>query len=79
MSFRIKTIHAFISIDQDDEEGVIGQLMPDGTWMPLICADEERLLSIRPMAEKIAQTGIKVKLVRFTQREDVEEIGEAVP
>ncbi len=41
--FKIITIHAFIAEDKDGTEGIIGEVMPSGQWMPFICADEERL------------------------------------
>lgn len=75
MSFRIEAIHAYIAVDEDDEEGVIGQLMGNGTWMPFIAADLHRLIDLRPMAEAIAlETGRQVRLVKFTTREDLEVI-----
>lgn len=72
--FVIKTIHAFIAVDPDDgDEGVVGQLMWDGTWMPLVCADERRLEALRPVAQAIAyRTETEIKLVRFSVREDIE-------
>jgi hypothetical protein len=75
MSFKITTIHAFIATDDDDEEGVIGELMGD-QWLPFVCADETRVADLRPRAELIAATlGVKVTLARFSVREDVEVIG----
>lgn len=73
MSFKIETIYAFISVVENHDEGVIA-FNANGTMMPLVCGDEERLKSIRPLAEKIAELNphIKVKLVKFTSREDLE-------
>lgn len=72
--FRITSIHAFISVDPEDgDEGVIAQQMWDGSWMPLIAADETRLEILRPVAQAIAwRTEREVKLVRFSVREDIE-------
>ena len=74
MSFRIETIHAFVSIDEDDEEGVVGIRGADG-WLPLVCADATRLEQLRPWAESAARaSGRPIKLVRFERRVDVETI-----
>jgi hypothetical protein len=76
MSFRIKSISAFISVGSDDEEGIIGApIGPSGGWVPLIAADEARLLSLMPLATQIASTqGIRIKLIRFTHREEVGDV-----
>ena len=72
MSFKIKNIHAFIAEDKDGTEGVIGMKTPDG-WMPFVCADEARIEYLRPIAQQIATTTKnKVKLVRFSVRENLE-------
>ena len=72
--FRIETISAFVSVDELDEEGIIGELVR-GQWMPFIAADEDRLRSLRPRAELLARaSGRPVRLVRFSVREDLETI-----
>lgn len=75
--FQIKEIWAFLGVDPDDgDEGVVGFRAPDGSWMPLVCADEARLNSIRGIAERIARgDGRKVVLAKFSQRTDLGEIG----
>lgn len=73
--FKIKEIHAFIATEDDGTEGIIGQLAPDGVFMPFVCADAERVKSLRPFAIQIARTSNKpLKLVRFSMREDLEVI-----
>jgi hypothetical protein len=76
MIFKITTLHAFISEDENGEEGVVSaqMQMPNGlTWVPMIMADEKRIQSLRPIAEKAARTQKKkIKLVRFSVREDLE-------
>lgn len=73
--FKITTIHAFIATEIDGTEGVIGQLMPDGVFMPFVCADAERVKQLRPFAKNIARIGkTSVKLIRFSVREDLEVI-----
>jgi len=72
---KIKTIYAFISIDKDSEdEGVVAALM-GGMWMPLVAADEDRVRSLKPIAQQIAlATRKKIVLAKFSVREDIEEI-----
>lgn len=73
--FRITALHAFLAHDGDDDEGVIAAPAEGGVMMPLVAADEDRLRSMRPVAERIARAmGQQVRLVRFTQREDLETI-----
>lgn len=74
---RIDAIWAFVSVDpRDGNEGVLGApLMGPGSLVPLIAADEVRLRELEPIAKAMAKRGgIKVRLVRFHQREVVREI-----
>jgi hypothetical protein len=72
-SFRITELWAYVSIGDDDEEGVCGaSIGPGGTMLPLIAADETRLRQLMPVAIEIAiVTGKCIKLVKFTKREEV--------
>jgi hypothetical protein len=72
---KIEHIWAFVSFDERDQsEGVIGAMM-NGTMMPLIAADENRLKSLRPYALKVAvMHGITIKLIKFSSREEMETI-----
>lgn len=55
--FRIKHVWAVIALDpKDDSEGVPGALL-GATWFPLIAADEDRLRSIKEMAQQISRVG----------------------
>ena len=76
---RIEEMYAFIVEDTGpDDEGVIGIQSPPGSdgiklWLPLVGADMSRMDSLRPTALGIGrQVGKQVKLVRFTNREDLE-------
>lgn len=73
---RIDAIWAFLSVDPDDgNEGVLSApiLGPDSV-VPLIAADEARLVSLWPLARYIAsKTGVGCRLVKFHTREVVEE------
>jgi hypothetical protein len=75
MGFRIKTIHAWLSVDENDEEGIIAASTSDGLMMPLISADETRMYQCEAMARRIAAlSGRAVRLVRFSVREDLSTI-----
>jgi hypothetical protein len=72
----INEIWAFVSVDPEDGyEGVISApLMGPGSQVPLIAADPKRLDSLWPIARNIAAvTGVKCKLVKFWNREEIEE------
>jgi len=73
---KITTIKAYISIDDNGDEGICGFMKPDGQWLPMVCADDARVDSLRPLAEKIAKaSGKLITLARFSVREDMEVIG----
>lgn len=74
--FRIKDVWAFVAVGEDGDEGIMAMRQRDGSWMPMIAADEERIRLLRPIAEAQAEvTGTQVRLVRFHQRSEVETIG----
>ena len=71
---RIDTVHAFIVLDHDGTEG-IPAINVDGTMMPLVAADAARVESLRPIAQLMADAqGVTIRLVRFSVREEVEEL-----
>ena len=69
---RIEEIYAFVAEDSGPEdEGIVGMNTGDG-WMPLVGADMARVESHKPIARGIAAaTGKKIKILRFTQREEL--------
>ncbi len=72
--FRIETVWAFLAIHDDDDEGVMGASI-NGTLMPLIAADEQRIEILRPYAEAAAKlSGKTIMLAKFERRVDVETI-----
>jgi len=73
---RIDRIWAVLSVDEaDGNEGVVAAPTLTGMLMPLIAADPARLKDIMPLARNIATaTGRRLRLVKFTMREEVEEI-----
>lgn len=76
---KIDRLFAFVTEDTGpDDEGVISASAPVlGPFhahmpMPLIGADDGRIESLRPVAQKIADaTGKPVKLLSFTMRTEV--------
>lgn len=73
VSFRIETLTAYTQIDEGDEEGLVGFLTADGTWMPMIAADHVRLANLRDRAQLVADaTGRPVRVRRFTTAVEVE-------
>lgn len=72
MPLRIDAIWAFISSDEEGE-GVCAFLTPDGVWLPLVCADETRVDSLRQAAHEMGiASGKAIKLVKFSLREEIE-------
>lgn len=73
---QITEMYAFVSKDEGGE-GLVGMTMPIGgqaTFMPFVCADKDRMESLKPMAMKMAKLGNKkIKLIRLTVREELEE------
>jgi hypothetical protein len=74
---KIESMYAFIVLDPaDNTEGIPALNSPDGP-LPMVGADMARIEQLRPWAEHIASTmGAKVTLAHFTNRTDVETIGE---
>lgn len=72
MSFKIKDLWAYISIAEDGEEGICAVMLED-KWMPMVMANQERIKSMRTIAEKMAkESGKTIKFVRFSTRTDLE-------
>jgi hypothetical protein len=67
-------MYAFISSDETGE-GVVGMMLSDGSHIPLIGADMDMIDTLRPIAQEIANDArCKIKLIRFSVREELEEI-----
>ena len=69
---RIEQMYAFVAEDSGpDDEGVVGFMANTG-WMPMVGADMARVESLKPIAQHIVSTtGKKIKLLRFTNREEM--------
>ena len=72
---RIAEMWAWVAVEGGpDDEGVTGFLVAaTGQWFPMVGADRERMESLRPMAQAIAdETGKTLRLVRFSGRSELE-------
>lgn len=75
---RIDAVWMAVSVDDDGSEGVCA-VMVDGTWMPLLAADENRLADIKAAASNIAkQQNRLVRIVKMTTREEIANYDERV-
>lgn len=71
--FRIASFWAFIVVDDDDTEGVIGMTVPGLGFTPLVGADLARIASLKPYAQQVAtDLGKPVTLAHFSVRTDQE-------
>jgi len=70
---RITAVWAAISADETGEG--ICAVNSNGTWMPLLAADEKRLEWIVDQARTLAKmTGKRIKIIKLTSRIEVMEI-----
>lgn len=67
----ISDIYAYLSVDEDGNEGLIGELI-NGAWMPFVACDKARLDSLEPIAQRVAQrTGRPVRLIHLSTRTEI--------
>jgi hypothetical protein len=74
MSFIIESVHAFLVVGEDGEEGIPAINGPGGIALPLIAADETRLRQFESIVRTMLRTGElpNCRLVRFSTREVLE-------
>lgn len=71
---KITEIYAFIADDVGPDDEGIPAMMVGNVLYPMVAADVERVETMRPFAVTISkETGKKIKLVKFTTREEVED------
>lgn len=69
---RIDAIWAFVSVDDNGNEGLCGTTLPGLGVTPLIAADSVRLAALIPMAQRVAtMSGKRVRLIKLSTREEV--------
>jgi protein gp37 len=70
----IDALYAWVATEPDGGEGVCSFQLGN-THMPLVGADMDRIKSLRRFAEIIRRaSGCPIRLVRFSTREDLEEL-----
>lgn len=71
---KIDEMWAFISVDQDGNEGVCA--FQSGSMMvPMVAADIERVKDFEPIAKRLAKVSpYPIKLIKFSTREEVQAI-----
>jgi hypothetical protein len=73
MAIRIDELFVFACTDSHGDEGIIAKRTHDGQWVPLVCADVERVDIHRQAAQDVADRyGLTVRLLRFTTRTELE-------
>jgi hypothetical protein len=72
---RIESVWAFVSVDPEDDNEGICSMMWGGSLLPMIASDKTRVEQLKPIARDLKHyTGMRIKLVKFTVREEIEEI-----
>jgi len=70
---KIDTITAFVSVNEEGHEGIMAFRGNVG-MIPMVCADEERALSLIPIANELSEhAGVKYRVVQFSIRTDITE------
>jgi hypothetical protein len=73
LEFRIEELYAFVAVGDDLEEGLVAIRDRDGAWKPLVTADYDKVLELKEPARAVARRERKrIRIVKFTRREDVE-------
>lgn len=71
----IDNLYAFISVDENGNEGILGASLPPGQVLPLVFSDMSLSDKMRDIAKGIAvHTDKTIKLVKFSNKEYVEDI-----
>lgn len=71
---KITECFMFICQDSDSNDEGVPAVRIGEVWAPLVCADMARVDSMRKYALKVAKTGKSVRLVRFSQMEELGEV-----
>lgn len=69
----INSLYAFVSVDNEGNEGLCAYFEPKaGMWMAMVAADEARVASLIPYAEEMSKNSEKkIKLIRLTNRVEI--------
>lgn len=78
VSRKVTEMFAWLAVEENGSEGIIAGPVGRHELMPLVGGDRKRMEALRPVAEYVQQqTGLRIKLVRFSEREELESIGRA--
>ena len=70
---RIDELYAFISKDEEGNEGLCGYSPQPGVYIGMVCANPERVAILKPLADDIAKQGNReIRLVKFSIRTELE-------
>lgn len=70
---KIRELYAFISFDENENDEGVMAFMHEGSWLPLIGSDMDRIHSLIPIADDIsAESGKKYKLLHFKLAGEIE-------
>ncbi len=71
----VKELYVLLSVDENGNEGICAIKSPDGGAMPMIFGTLGILeIAIKSAKQMNADTGMKFRIVKFTQRETITEI-----
>ncbi len=69
---RVNKCWMFVSEDGYNNEGIVASRTNQGTMLPLLAADENRIQSLLPIAQQICDaTEKKVRLLRSEERKEI--------
>lgn len=72
---RMEALFAILSSDEKGE-GICASMMPNGTWMTMVTSEQRLVPTLIKAAETMAKdTKMRLKLVKFTKREEIQNIG----
>jgi uncharacterized Zn finger protein (UPF0148 family) len=70
---KLNEMFAFVSVDQDGNEGVITMRGPNNMALPMVTSESSLVDKLKPKAKEIEKSiKMKVKLLKFTTRTEIE-------
>lgn len=69
---RIDEVFAFVACDRRGDEGIMAFQVIPGNWLPMVAGDAERVRSLVPIADQLAeQAKVSYEIRRFRRGRDV--------